>query len=59
MNPLIYGRHDRLSNDAIEQLVRIVLLENYFIFENKVYRIRRGCPINLKEKIILQDYDIF
>ncbi|CAF4902866.1 unnamed protein product, partial [Rotaria magnacalcarata] len=47
VNPLIIGRHDRLSNDAIVQLTSIVLRNNYFIYQDQIYRFARGCPLNL------------
>ena len=35
VNPLIDGRHEKLSNEAIENLVQIALINNFFIFDEK------------------------
>ncbi|CAF3329341.1 unnamed protein product [Rotaria socialis] len=47
VHPLIIGRHERLSNEAIVELTSIVLRNNYFIYQDQIYRFARGCPLNL------------
>ena len=39
-------RHQRLSNDTIEELTRIFLQNNTFSYQDKVYRHVKGSPLN-------------
>ena len=43
----ITGRHQRLTIDAIEQLLSLLLRHNIFTYQGKVYRFIKGCPLNL------------
>lgn len=47
-NPLFIGRHPHISNDAIVQLTSIVLRNNYFRYQNGIYRFTQGYPLNLQ-----------
>ena len=40
-------RYDKLSHESIERLAQIVLLNNFFVFNRKIYRYRRGGPLNI------------
>ena len=46
VNPLIMGRYQRLSIDSIVELTSIVLPNNYFIYQDSIYRFIEGCPLN-------------
>ena len=47
VNPLILGRHQKLSNEAIVELTAIVLRNNVFSYNRKIYRFIKGCSLNL------------
>lgn len=55
VNPLIHGRHEKLSNEAIQELVRLVLKNNYFIFKENIYLFGKGCALNLTLTELLGD----
>ncbi|CAF2056870.1 unnamed protein product [Rotaria magnacalcarata] len=46
-NPLIIGRRQHLSNDTIVELTSFVLRNNYFIYQDSLYRFIQGFPLNL------------
>ncbi|CAF4807170.1 unnamed protein product, partial [Rotaria magnacalcarata] len=46
-NPLIIGRRQHLSNDTIVELTSFVLRNNYFIYQDSLYRFTQGFPLNL------------
>ena len=46
VNALIMGRYQRLSIDSIVELTSIVLPNNYFIYQDSIYRFIEGCPLN-------------
>lgn len=48
VNPMIMGRHQHLSIDGILELTSIVLRNNYFIYQDSIYRFVRGCSLNLR-----------
>lgn len=57
VNPLILGRHERLSNDAILELTNLVLKHNFFSYNRKIYRFIKGCPTNLSlTKLLINIY---
>ena len=46
-NPLIYrAHHHGLNADAIEELTSLFLRNNAFIWNGKIYRHVKGCPLN-------------
>ncbi|CAF1220272.1 unnamed protein product [Rotaria sordida] len=47
VNPLVKGRHQKLSSDAIQQLTAIVLRNNIFSYNVEIYRFIKGGPLNL------------
>ncbi|CAF1429918.1 unnamed protein product [Rotaria sordida] len=47
VNPLVNGQHQKLSSDAIQELTAIVLRNNVFSYNGKIYRFIKGCPLNL------------
>ncbi|CAF4287103.1 unnamed protein product, partial [Rotaria sordida] len=47
MNPLVNGQHQKLSSDAIQELTAIVLRNNVFSYNGKIYRFIKGGPLNL------------
>ncbi|CAF3050590.1 unnamed protein product [Rotaria sp. Silwood2] len=47
VSPLITGRHQRLSSDAIVELTSLVLKNNTFTYNGKAYRFIKGSPLNL------------
>ncbi|CAF4089855.1 unnamed protein product, partial [Rotaria sordida] len=46
-SPLVDNRFHKLSNEAIEELMTLVLKNIYFTFKKKVYQVTKGCPLNL------------
>ncbi|CAF3939155.1 unnamed protein product [Rotaria sordida] len=47
VSPLVSDRFHKLSSEAIEELMAIVLNNIYFTFKKKVYQFTKGCPLNL------------
>ncbi|CAF4263297.1 unnamed protein product, partial [Rotaria sordida] len=47
VSPLVSDRFHKLSSEAIEELMAIVLKNIYFTFNRKLYRFTKGCPFNL------------
>ncbi|CAF1417810.1 unnamed protein product [Rotaria sordida] len=47
MNPLVNDQHQKLSSDAIQELTAIVLRNNVFSYNGKIYRFIKGGPLNL------------
>ena len=52
-HPLIYGRHDRLSSQAIEELINIYLRNQVFTYNQKIYRHIKGIPLNFPLSYLL------
>lgn len=52
-NALLLGRHQGLTNEAIAELVGIVLRNNFFSFHSGIYRFVKGCPFNLPLTLLL------
>ena len=51
----VTGRYDKLSIEAIEELISIVLQNLFFIYKGKIYRYIKGLPLNLSFKVLLND----
>ncbi|CAF1383690.1 unnamed protein product [Rotaria sordida] len=47
VNPLLIGRHEKLSSEAIVELISLVLKNNFFTYNGKTYRFIKGGPLNL------------
>ncbi|CAF3881794.1 unnamed protein product [Rotaria sp. Silwood1] len=63
VNPLVIGRYDKLSIDAIVELTAIVLENNNFTYNNNIYRFIKGGPLNLSliyllASIYLHDWQV-
>ncbi|CAF1624904.1 unnamed protein product [Rotaria magnacalcarata] len=58
-HPLVSTRHKRLSNDAIHELTAIVLRNNFFSYDDKIYRFTKGCPLNLQLTDLLGDIYLY
>jgi hypothetical protein len=47
MNPLVYkASHQGLHAEGIEELTNLFLQNNIFIYNGKIYRYIKGCPLN-------------
>ena len=51
----VTGRYDKLSIEAIEELISIVLRNLFFIYKGKIYRYIKGLPLNLSFTVLLND----
>jgi hypothetical protein len=47
VSPMVTGRHQRLTSEAIEELVGLVLRHQVFQYDGKVYRYKKGVSLNL------------
>jgi len=47
VSSLVGTRFHKLSSEAIEELMALVLNNIFFTFNKKVYQFTRGCPLNL------------
>ena len=47
VHPLVNGRYEQLTSDAILELTEIILKNNYFIYNGNIYRFIKGGPLNL------------
>ncbi|CAF2153587.1 unnamed protein product [Rotaria magnacalcarata] len=56
---LVSTRHKRLSNDAIHELTAIVLRNNFFSYDDKIYRFTKGSPLNLPLTDLLGDIYLY
>ena len=52
---LLIGHHQGLTNEAIVELVGIVLRNNAFSFNHRIYRFIKGCPLNLQLTVLLSN----
>jgi hypothetical protein len=59
MNPFIYNRHDRLTNDGIEKLTDLFLRNNIFKYNGKIYRQVKGCSFNFPLSRLLLDIYLY
>lgn len=55
VNPIMVNRHQRLTSDAIEELVAIFLRNNIFSYSGKIYRYVKGSPFNFPLTQLLGD----
>ena len=51
----VTARYDKLSIEAIEELISIVLRNLFFIHKGKIYRYIKGLPLNLPFTVLLND----
>ena len=47
VSPMLTGRHQRLTSEAIEELAALVLRHQVFHYDGKVYRYKQGTSLNL------------
>ncbi|CAF3844746.1 unnamed protein product [Rotaria sp. Silwood1] len=47
VSPLVDNRFYKLSSESIEELMALVLKNIFFTFNKKLYRVMKGCPLNL------------
>ena len=47
VNPVNEGRHQRLTSEATEELTKLVLQNNIFTYNGKIYRYLKGMPLNM------------
>ena len=47
VSPMVTGRHQRLTSEAIEELVALVLRHQVFHYDGNVYRYKQGTSLNL------------
>ena len=55
VHPVVNGRHQRLTSEAIEVLTSLVLRHQFFIYQNKIYRYVQGSPMNFSFSQLLAD----
>ncbi|CAF3403989.1 unnamed protein product, partial [Rotaria socialis] len=58
-HPLVSTRHKRLSYDATHELTALVLRNNFFSYDDKIYRFTKGCPLNLPLTDLLGDIYLY